>query len=117
MNDSYTDWQRRQHDADGGFAAALASGHERAATVLRNLPDTLLAVATEQYVYAATGYYDDRKAAVDAWAAAHHVAARWVDGTGYCARLACGPLAVVVIAAGVEAFPVTGQDAPRLVAA
>jgi hypothetical protein len=116
VNDSYTDWQRRQHDADGGFAAALASGHERAATVLRNLPDNLLAVATTQYVFAATGYYDDRKAAVDAWAAAHHVTAGWLDGTGYCARLE-GPLTVVVIAAGVEAFPVTGQDAPRLVAA
>jgi hypothetical protein len=116
MNDPYTDHQRQQHDADGGFAASLAAGHERAATVLRNLPDDLIAVATTQFLFAVKGGYEDREAAVDAWAAAHHVEAGWVDGTGYCARLECGPLAVVVIAAGVEAFPVTGQDAPVLAA-
>lgn len=114
MPDSYTDYQRRQHAADGGFAAALASGHERAAAVLRNLPGDLMAVAAEQYAFATQGTEGDRRAAVDAWAAAHHVTAGLRDGIGYSARLACGPLTVTVIAAGVEAFPVTGQDAPVL---
>lgn len=118
MNDPYTDYQRRQHAADGGYAASLACGHEKAAVVLRNLPETLTAVATEQYVFATLGSDEDRRAVVDAWAAAHHVKAGPVPGLGYAARLVCGPLAVVVIAAPVSAdVPAPREDSPRLVAA
>lgn len=115
MNDPYTDWQRRQHAADGGYAASLAVGHEKAAAVLRNLPPDLTAVATEQYAYAVTGTDEDRRAAVDAWAKAHHVPAAWHPLLGYAARLQCGPLAVVVIAAPVSAdVPAPREDSPQL---
>lgn len=118
MNDSYTDAERRQHAADGGYAASLAVGHEKAAAILRNLPPDLTAVATEQYAYAVTGTDEDRRAAVDAWARAHHVRSGMVPGLGYAARLQCGPLAVVVIAAPVSAdVPAPREDSPRLVAA
>ena len=118
MPDSYTDYQRRQHAADGGYAASLACGHEKAAVVLRNLPDTLTAVATEQFAFATQGTDEDRRAAVDAWARAHHVPSGLVPGLGYAARLQCGPLAVVVIAAPVSAdVPAPREDSPRLVAA
>lgn len=117
MNDPYTDAERRQHAADG-YAASLACGHEQAAAVLRNLPETLTAVATEQYVFATQGSTEDRRAVVDAWAEAHHVKAGLDPRLGYAARLVCGPLAVVVIAAPVSAdVPAPREDSPRLVAA
>lgn len=115
MSAALTDAERRQHAADGGYAASLACGHEKAAAVLRNLPETLTAVATEQYVFATQGSYEDRRAVVDAWAAAHHVTAGLDPRLGYAARLVCGPLAVVVIAAPVSAdVPAPREDSPQL---
>lgn len=115
--DTYVEWMQRQSAADGGLTLALTVAHEKVAAVLRNLPDDLLAVPTDQYLFATKGTDEDRRASVDAWAAAHHVTAQWRDGTGYCAKLACGPLSVVVIAAGMDAFPVAPVTVPELASA
>ena len=98
MTNAYgTTWAQQQHDADGGLAASIASSHEQTANALRNLPDDLMAVTTDQYLFATKGTDEDRRAAVDAWAAAHHVTAGYRDGR-YCAKVLLGLIPCVAIA-------------------
>ena len=87
MKDSYADHLRHQHEDDGGLSARLAIAHEKTATELRNLPETLMPVAPNQYFFAMVGTAEERRAAVDAWAARHHVTATWQLGLGYCAHV------------------------------
>ena len=96
-NQYMTNWAQAQPDADGGFAASLASSHEQAANALRNLPDNLMAVPTDQYVFATKGTDEERRAAVDAWAAAHHVTAGY-QRDRYCAKVLLGLIPCVAIA-------------------
>ena len=110
MPDSYTDWQRGQHDEDGGLALQLAADRERIAAELRHLPEPLMPAAHDQILLAMAGTAGERQAAVDAWAARHHVTAGWVLGLGYCARV---PLAKSDLLA--VALPVVtgyGEDTP-----
>ncbi len=93
-----TTWAQQQHDADGGLAASLASSHEQVAPVLRNLPDNLVAAGTDQYLYAIKGTDAERHAAIDAWAAAHHVTAEHREGIGYYAKISLGAISVLAIA-------------------
>ena len=97
-NQYMTDWAQAQYDLDSGHAASLAAGHEQAAALLRNLPATLIAAGGTQYLYATQGDDAGRAAAVDTWAAAHHVTARHRDGIGYCAELPCGAYSVMAVA-------------------
>ena len=98
MTNAYgTTWAQQQHDADGGLAASIASSHEQTANALRNLPDDLMAVTTDQYLFATKGTDEERHAAVDAWAAAHHVTAGYRDGR-YCAKVQLGLIPCVAIA-------------------
>jgi len=107
MPDSYTGWQRCQHDKDGGLSARLAVAHEHAAAEVRDLPETLMPATASQHFFAMTGTPEERRAQVDAWAARHHVTAGWVPGMGYCARVEDGPLSMIALAlgAGVPAEP------------
>jgi hypothetical protein len=88
----------RDREADGGFAASLAVAHEQVAPVLRNLPDNLIAAGGTQYLYATQGTDAERQAAVDDWAAAHHVKAGDRDGIGYCAEVTFGPYSCMAVA-------------------
>jgi hypothetical protein len=81
MKDPYlTNWERRQHDADGGQRAALAQAHtDLAAFILAD----------------GNGPLPPAPQAVDAWAARHRLTAAWADGT-YQATATFGPLAWTV---------------------
>ena len=103
MPDSYTGWQRCQHDKDGGLSARLAVAHEHAAAEVRDLPETLMPATASQHFFAMTGTPEERRAQVDAWAARHHVTAGWVPGMGYCARVEDGPLSMIALALGINA--------------
>ena len=110
MKESYAEHLRHQHEEDGGLAGQLAADRERIAAELRNLPEPLMPAAHDQILLAMAGTAEERQAAVDAWAARHHVTATWVLGLGYCARV---PLAKSDLLA--VALPVVtgyGEDAP-----
>ena len=92
--DSYSNQER---DADGGYTATLAVYHEQIARDLRTKTGDLMPVAADQYLFAAKGTDDDRRAAVDAWAADHHVTAGWDDRFGYHAKVMFGPMSEVAI--------------------
>jgi hypothetical protein len=96
-NQYMTDWAQAQHDADGGFAATLAAGHAKIAADLRDHAGDLMPVAADQYLFATQGTDDDRRAAVDAWAADHHVTAGWDDRFGYHAKVMFGPMSEVAM--------------------
>ena len=98
MPDSYTDWQRHQHDEDGGLSARLAIAHQHAAAEVTNLPEPLMPATVTQHFIAMQGTAEERRAAVDAWATRHHVTARWLPGAGYCARVDDGPLSMIALA-------------------
>ena len=109
--DSYTDRERRHHTADGGFTAALAIAHQVIAAECRDLPEGLLAAGANQYFYAVTGTIEERHAAVDAWAARHHVPAGWNSDLGYyCARVSLGASSMMAVATPVSEM--TGLDSP-----
>jgi hypothetical protein len=103
MKESYAEHLRRQYEADGGLSARLAVAHEHAATEVRNLPENLMPATVAQHFYAMQGTAEERRAAVDAWAARHHVTAKWLPGAGYCARVDDGPLSMIALALGTDA--------------
>jgi hypothetical protein len=99
MKESYAEHMRRQYDEDSGLAARIAVAHEKTAAELRNLPENLMATpAAPTYLFAMTGTAEERRAAVDAWAARHHVTAGWELGIGYSARVQNGPSAWLAMA-------------------
>lgn len=116
-----TDAERRQHDQDGGFTAALALAYQLIAREIKNLPDGLIATPASQQFYATTGTIEQRHAVVDAWAADHHVTAKWDEATGmYTAKVRIGLSSMRASAVPVcePASPeVPGVDAPVLTGA
>ena len=105
--DSYTEYQRRLHNLDGGFSARLAVAMHHAADETRNLPEDLMPAGMTESFYAMTGSAEYRRAQVDAWAARHHVKAKWVPGAGYLARVEDGALSMMAVA-----LPVLAGDVP-----
>jgi hypothetical protein len=108
MKESYAEHLRHQHDNDGGLSATLAVDHEKIAAELRNLPEPLMPAVHGQYLFAMTGTAEERHAAVDAWAARHHVTAKWELGVGYCARAPLGRSEMAALA-----LPVVTGYAPE----
>jgi len=92
-----TPWAQAQHD-DGGYTATLAVTHEKIAADLREHAGDLMPVAADQYLFATKGTDEDRRAAIDAWAAEHHVTAGWDDRYGYHAKVMFGPMSEVAVA-------------------
>ena len=111
--DSYAN---RERDADGGYTATLAVTHEKIAADLRAHTGDLMPVAADQYLFATKGTDEDRRAAIDAWAAEHHVTAGWDDQFGYCAKVMFGPMSEVAVAVTEERAIYAAYAAERLAA-
>lgn len=92
-----TEWERRQYERDHGRRAAMALGLRLAAEFTRHDESGPLPAPFTVYAPVTTGTEDERTAAVDAWAQAHHVPAGWdEDHHHYCAKLSFGPLTWMV---------------------
>ena len=86
-----TSAERRAHDEDGGFTAALALAYQLLAREIKTLPAGLIAAPADQQFYATTGTIAERHAVIDAWAADHHVPAGWDEAVGmYSAKVRIG---------------------------
>lgn len=103
MDGNYTPGESRQRDADGGFGLSTAIAHKLMADECHDLPENLIVASVNQYFFATLGTVEDRHAAVDAWAARHHVEAGWNTELGYCARVFIGSSSMMAIAAPVLA--------------
>lgn len=108
-----TPYERLIRDADGGFGHRLAGDLERAAADLRLMTEPLMPTIVNTYLYATTGSDEERRAAVDAWAARHHVPAGWSETSGwYCARVATDTMTVMAIAVSESEFPAPRDGSP-----
>ena len=117
MNDTLpgrTPWEARQYQKDRGQRVGMALGLRLAADFICDdengpLPPPFTICAP------IAGRYDEAKAAVDAWAAAHAVTSGWDEVRGvYAARMPFGPLTLMVYTIPSEA-PV--QARPELAGA
>jgi len=95
MPDSFTLWHRGTRAAQDREDAAASL--EEAAKIVRE-SGALASIGHQVYLYAVDGTAGDRIAAVDAWAAGHHVQASSRPPLGYCAKVSLGSVPVWAVA-------------------
>jgi hypothetical protein len=94
LSESYTRWLL---GTDEDARDELAANLEEAAKLIREAKN-LTPVSGHQFLYARAGTPEERRAAVDAWAAQNHVEAAERPDIGYCAKVTLGPVTVMAVA-------------------
>jgi hypothetical protein len=112
-----TAWESRQYQTDHGQRAAAALAYRLVADFIRTDENGPVPPPATICVPVSRGSENERIAAVDTWAQAHHVTAGWDgDRHHYAAKLPFGPLTYMVYMLP-DVLPVPAAREPELAVA